>query len=288
MILPPLRANLPGFALLASLALASSTLAATYYVSTTGSDGNSGTSSSPFATWQKGLNTAQAGDTVQIQAGTYRGQTASFPRSGSSGHPITLVGASGATVILKGSTVVSTWALDSGTTYHSDGWTHYYGSWNASPHDARDEARNQLFVNGVYIQEVATKAAMFAGSFFIDQTAHKIYLRLADGSSPSGKTVEVTSTAGPLLTTNSQNYINLQNLQFQHCANLPQGSAAVQMTAGNNCTASSLNVQWVAGAGFELAGTSNTVTGCVFNHNGQLGMHSSAAVNSLVQSCNVV
>jgi parallel beta-helix repeat protein len=285
MSLLTLRANLLPLAFLASFGFAPCATATTYYVSTTGSDSNSGSSSSPFATWQKGLNTAVAGDTVQVQAGTYRNQTVSFPHSGTSGHPITLAGASGATVILKGSTVVSAWVLDSGSTYRSDGWTHYYGSWSASPHDARDEARNQLFVNGVYIQEVATKAAMFAGSFFIDQSAQKIYLRLSDGSSPSGKTVEVTSTAGPLLTTNSQNCVSLQNLQFQHCANLPQGSAAVQMTAGNNCTAASCTVQWAAGAGFELAGSENTVTGCVFNHNGQLGMHSSAAVNCLVQNC---
>jgi MYXO-CTERM domain-containing protein len=43
-----------------------------YYVSTTGSDSNPGTQASPFATLQKGADTAAAGDTVWIRGGTYK------------------------------------------------------------------------------------------------------------------------------------------------------------------------------------------------------------------------
>ena len=45
--------------------------AAEYYVSTTGSDSNTGTIDQPFATLQKGVNTAAVGDTVWIRGGTY-------------------------------------------------------------------------------------------------------------------------------------------------------------------------------------------------------------------------
>ena len=45
--------------------------AATYYVATTGSDSNPGTSSAPFLTLQKAANTAIAGDTVIVGNGTY-------------------------------------------------------------------------------------------------------------------------------------------------------------------------------------------------------------------------
>ncbi len=60
-------------ALLASLGLlvAEKALAAEYYVSPTGSDSNAGTQAQPFATLQKGANTAAAGDTVWIRGGTY-------------------------------------------------------------------------------------------------------------------------------------------------------------------------------------------------------------------------
>lgn len=42
-----------------------------YYISTTGNDRNPGTISQPFATWQKGFDTAYPGDTVFIRGGTY-------------------------------------------------------------------------------------------------------------------------------------------------------------------------------------------------------------------------
>lgn len=46
--------------------------AATYYVSTTGNDSNTGTISSPFATWQKLASVMVAGDQAYIRGGTYR------------------------------------------------------------------------------------------------------------------------------------------------------------------------------------------------------------------------
>ena len=45
--------------------------AATYYVSTTGSDGNTGTIASPWATWQYGFNRLVPGDILYIRGGTY-------------------------------------------------------------------------------------------------------------------------------------------------------------------------------------------------------------------------
>jgi hypothetical protein len=51
---------------------AKNALAAEYYVATTGSDSNAGTLAAPFATLQKGADTAVAGDTVWIRGGTYK------------------------------------------------------------------------------------------------------------------------------------------------------------------------------------------------------------------------
>ncbi len=45
--------------------------AATFYVATTGSDANTGSATSPFATIQRGLTFARAGDTVLVRPGTY-------------------------------------------------------------------------------------------------------------------------------------------------------------------------------------------------------------------------
>ncbi len=75
--------------------LAGSAQATDYYVATTGSDSNAGTMASPFATLQKGVNTAVAGDTVYIRGGTYNittpatsGAGINFTKSGTSQSPI--------------------------------------------------------------------------------------------------------------------------------------------------------------------------------------------------------
>jgi hypothetical protein len=53
------------------LAMTNSACAATYYVATTGSDSNSGTQTSPFATLQKAANIVNPGDTVIVRDGVY-------------------------------------------------------------------------------------------------------------------------------------------------------------------------------------------------------------------------
>jgi parallel beta-helix repeat protein len=137
-------------------------------------------------------------------------------------------------------------------------------------------------VNGAYVQEVSSRSAVVAGTFYVDSAADRIYLRLSDSSSPTSKTVEVTSTSGPLLTTNGQSYIYLQSLNFAHCANGPQDTAAVRLAGGNHCQFSTGSVQWAAGAGITINGDFHTVTGSVFNNNGQLGIHATRADDCLV------
>lgn len=83
-------------ALLLSLAVffflsASSIYAADYYVSTTGSDSNSGSESSPWKTIQKGINSLKAGDILYIKGGTYP-EKLNVNTSGTSSAPITISG----------------------------------------------------------------------------------------------------------------------------------------------------------------------------------------------------
>ena len=73
--------------------------AATYYVSTSGSDSNAGTLAKPFKTIQRGLDLARAGDTVMVRGGTYAGSV-TFRYSGASGRPITLQNYNGEKAII--------------------------------------------------------------------------------------------------------------------------------------------------------------------------------------------
>jgi len=70
---------------------AGNVFAAEYYVSTTGSDSNPGTLAAPFATLQKGADTAVAGDTVWIRGGTY---TITTPKTSGAGIQLSKSGTS--------------------------------------------------------------------------------------------------------------------------------------------------------------------------------------------------
>ncbi len=86
--------------LLTALFFAKISLAATYYVSTTGSDSNPGTQAQPWKTIQKAANTLQPGDTVYIRAGTYN-EKVTPTRSGTSGNYITYRSYSGEAVTIN-------------------------------------------------------------------------------------------------------------------------------------------------------------------------------------------
>jgi hypothetical protein len=73
-------------------------MAATYYVATTGNDTTGdGSVGNPWATVQKGINVAQAGDTVLVGAGTYS-ENVSSARNGTSGSRIVIDGQGVATL----------------------------------------------------------------------------------------------------------------------------------------------------------------------------------------------
>ncbi|MGE5249114.1 MAG: right-handed parallel beta-helix repeat-containing protein [Bacteroidota bacterium] len=74
----------------------------TYYVSTTGKDTNSGTSTSPFKTFAKGISAMGAGDTLIILPGTYN-QQLKISKSGTSSGWITVKGP-GAVIDLRNAT----------------------------------------------------------------------------------------------------------------------------------------------------------------------------------------
>ena len=76
-----------------TIAAATSSSGANYYVSPSGSDSNPCTQASPCATPDHAFNLASPGETVQVAPGTYdygSGGAASFSKSGTAGHYITV------------------------------------------------------------------------------------------------------------------------------------------------------------------------------------------------------
>ncbi len=77
---------------------------ATYYVSTSGSDSNSGSMSAPWLTIQHAANTVTAGATVYVFGGVY-GEAVTFPSSGTARARITFQSYPGQTAVLDGTSV---------------------------------------------------------------------------------------------------------------------------------------------------------------------------------------
>jgi hypothetical protein len=86
----------------AAVAVVSIGAGATFYVATTGNDGNSGSFDSPWLTIQHAANTAVAGDTVYVMGGVYN-EIVTFANSGSStGGYITFESYPGQTTTIDG------------------------------------------------------------------------------------------------------------------------------------------------------------------------------------------
>ncbi len=83
------------------LASAEPGAAATYYVSTSGSDSSSGSQSQPWRTLKKAASVLAAGNTLYIRGGVYT-ETVDFYRSGTSSAPISIYSYPGETAIIDG------------------------------------------------------------------------------------------------------------------------------------------------------------------------------------------
>lgn len=90
-----------GFILLICIAMASSAMAAKYYVAKNGSDYNPGTGSQPWLTIQKAAEVISAGDTVVVGPGTYD-ERVNTRRSGTPGKRITFMALTSKTVTMRG------------------------------------------------------------------------------------------------------------------------------------------------------------------------------------------
>jgi len=112
-------------------------VAASYFVSTSGSDSSPGTIDRPFQKIQKAADVAVAGDTVFIRGGVYR-ESVTPKNSGGLNALITYMPYNGETVTVSGADVID-----------PASWTPYNGSISQAPISwDLGEGRNQVFVDG--------------------------------------------------------------------------------------------------------------------------------------------
>lgn len=284
-----------------------------WYVDAKAGEAGDGTDNDPFSSIQAAVDVADAGDEIIVREGTYR-EAIDLKSSGTKEAPITLRAETGADVVVKGSRLVSDWSPvttvgdSANKTYKASDWFaervwEWDSRWTDSDPtndegDARTKAKNLLFVNGEYYEEVpsySNSKPLEPGQFYIDRGAggkslHDVYVRLYDDSDPSNKIVEAASdrTLGELLHTQGQDHWNIEGIDFTQAANAQQHFGAVRISGAEDnksesITVRDVNVSNVASAGISLSGSNHLVEHSTFNNNGQLGVHSAGAKDTIVR-----
>ena len=203
---------------------------ATYTVSTQGNDKNPGTAQSPWRTIQKAANTAIAGDTVQVQAGTYA-ERVTFPKSGTASNPITFTGVRGSggswDTIINGSNATSGWVtapeVGSGVWKTTLGYAPQAimadekNIWKISDRAMKGEVLQGTDGNGfVYLARSATAqiGTAFGTVYYWDgiealfgNLGSTTYLRFRNGDNPATRNVRAAPTGGTVTFSGVNNII---------------------------------------------------------------------------------
>ncbi len=243
--------------LLFLLAFAVSAQAATYCVSTTGSDSADGIDDGSPACWltiQKALNTVAAGDTVNVRAGTYR-QRLTVMTSGTAENRITFQGESGA--IIDGGDVQTGWAsVGSGVYSKSNaaiGFTPGTASWGGF-------GIGWIAPNtGEYAAAMANLSTSGASTYWDGRIAQAgaesgiTYIRHRDNTSPNSVTVTLSPINVGAITFTNKSYVTFRGFTIQN------GYDGVRISGGgNNVIESNTILNFVNG--IYLADTTNANT----------------------------
>lgn len=180
-VVPPattgLGANIPISYSLSSLS------GTVYYVSPSGSDSNSGSASSPYATLSKAVSTAAAGSSIVIRGGTYRGQAVAAVNK-----TLHIAAYPGETPIFDGTQIVSSgWTTSGSNSYRSYtplaatvGSGIQFTTGQNLTGTGVGKYPDQAWVGSTELQQVMTLAEVTSGKFYVDQTNKRMYLSNTD------------------------------------------------------------------------------------------------------------
>ncbi len=173
--------------------------AAAVHVAVTGANSNSGTAAKPVRTITAALSIVPNGGTIVVHKGTYHEEVLVPPQK-----KVTIQPASGEEVWLDGAEAVTGWRA-SGGDWIKDGWTVALDSSPTYTKGASDGTApgwqfvnpdypmaahpDQVWVGGTQLKEVGSRAAVVAGTFYVDDAKDQLVI----GSDPSGKKVEAST-----------------------------------------------------------------------------------------------
>ncbi|MBP2457501.1 parallel beta-helix repeat protein [Clavibacter michiganensis] len=250
------------------------------FVATSGSNAGTGAKSSPYATIQKAVDAAPSGRTIVVRAGSYH-ESVIMPQ----GKALTLQSYPGEAVWLDGSREVSSWVA-SGSTRYATGWDLAF---DTSPTYTRGKpdgtAVGWAFVNPAYPmaahpdqvwvgttaqKQVASRAQLVPGTFFVDTSADRLYLGADPGSQRvrSSDLVKALSVRGDGST--------VRGIGIRRFAPSVPDLGAVTVT-GRGATVENLVITDNATTGISITAVGARATALTVARNGMLGMHANYA-----------
>ncbi len=260
----------------------------TLYVHPSGSDKHRGTLSQPLETIGKAAemalwnNTKKKGTKIIINPGIYRESISLDYTKSATIYPIIFEARTPGTVVVSGSAVWTGWKPDGGGIY-SHGWPYRWGlAPNPWPKDVPNLAdicrrREMISVNGKWMKQVLSYRQLTEGSFFVDESRQRVYLRASVDTNMATALVEVAlrpqldGTRGIFSATGKTNLV-LRGITFQHANNVLDMGAVV-LTESTNLVVENCRFLWNSWMGLLVTeGKNVAIRGCVANNNGSSGM----------------
>ncbi len=264
-----------------------------YVDGSTGSDSNSGTSTSPFKTVQAAVSKANSnnqksiGTKIIVNAGVYREQVSIASVYNGTGVPLTIQAAATGTAVITGSDVLKSWVADSGNpSIYSNQWQHKFGycaipsGWptNFASIALRTE---MIFVNEVPLTQVMSYSRLQAGTFFVDESNSAIHIYPPAGTNMQTAVVEAAVRPGTI-SVSGRNNVVLRGLVLRH-ANSCNNTAGAKITNSSNVLVDSVQALWNNSGGMGIFSSSNvTVKNSIASHNGGVGFQGSKGQSVLL------
>ena len=273
------------------------------YVNPGGADTNAGTQVAPVRTIQRAIELAnranQTGSdaVVSVGAGLYR--EAVTINALNTTRTLTIEGTGAGTVLTGADDWSSGWTLQLDGSYVHDwpyrwgmkaipsGWDSYW-NWDGNG-VKRDVLRRSemVYVDGRPLRGVLSADRLAEpGTFYVDETASRLQLRLPEDVRVWGAMIEVGVRRTPLRV-NGRNNVVLRDLTIARNQGALQ-DAAVQLANARNVTLERIRVQWAAATGLASASiTGFSITDSVFADNGIYGHSDHRSRDVLVQETEV-
>ncbi|WP_306453488.1 right-handed parallel beta-helix repeat-containing protein [Clavibacter capsici] len=245
------------------------------FVATTGSDAASGSASAPFRTIQRAVDVAASGRTIVVRGGTYH-ESVVMPK----GEALALQSYPGEKVWLDGSRKLTQWVA-SGSAWYAPGWdlsfdtspTYTRGapdgtaaSWSfVNPAFPLAAHPDQVWFGGTAQRQVATRAQVVPGTFFVDRAADRLYV----GSDPRSSSVRSSDLISALQVRGDGSTV--RGIGIRRYAPSVPDQGAVQIH-GTRVAFEDVAITDIATIGLSVMATDARLTGVTAARNGMLGM----------------